>query len=128
MTKRSTRRPARRRPQTAIEIARDLAALARTRELAEFHGVVRSDIPDEYARLRDVVKDELDMHSDEDDSLAGQEAAYLLGLEIGRGERPDVLGDLSRAVPADDRDEFLRRAAVIVQALQGRRVRPRGSR
>ena len=127
MTKRSSRRPIRRRPRTAIEIARDLAALARTRELNEFHGVPRADLDAEYARLRDVVKDELNMH-DDDDSLAGQEAAYLLGVEIGRGERPDVLGDLSRAVPADDRDEFLRRAAAIVQDLQRRAARTRGSR
>lgn len=71
------------RRRTATTIARELAAEACEPTLEQFDGVARNSLVRGYSELREAVKDELDLRQD-DDSLVGLEAAYLLGVEVGK--------------------------------------------
>ena len=74
------------RERTSESIARELAALACTPRLAAFHGVTHEGLEAGWQELRAAVEreQEIDVSQEGQEPLVGQEAAFLLGVAIGR--------------------------------------------
>ncbi len=70
------------RQKSAATIAADLAAQFLAPRLDVFQGCANSDLTDGWGTLTKAVARELGY--DLDDSLNGQEAAFLLGVAVGR--------------------------------------------